>query len=161
MREFSTKFSRSHTSLSKLVNLVIYALFFHSHLIVQLAPLPLSPWIALLTLLILKSQTGLSIILLLPCGTLCLLIYVSFLIIILHLNLLVIHLFLLFLVLFLSKKSSRLIFFIFHFLHSLYSPRLPLDWYLRYWPSSVTSSHTHFVIIHLHFIHAYFLLFEL
>ena len=58
-------------------------------------------------------------------------------------------------------KSSRLIFFIFHFLHSLYSPGLHLDWHLQYWPSSITSSYTHFVIIHLHFIHAYFLFFVL
>jgi len=27
--------------------------------------------------------------------------------------------------------------------HSLYSPRLSEDWYLRYWPSFVVSSHTH------------------
>ena len=39
MREFSTKFSLSHTSLSKLVNLVIYAHFFHSHLIVSFVTL--------------------------------------------------------------------------------------------------------------------------
>ena len=30
-------------------------------------------------------------------------------------------------IVFFSKKSSRLIFFIFRFLHSLYSPRFPLD----------------------------------
>ena len=35
--------SLSHVSLCKLVNLVIYAHFFHSHLIVQLAPLLLLP----------------------------------------------------------------------------------------------------------------------
>jgi len=28
------------------------------------------------------------------------------------------------------------------------------DWYIRYWPSFVFSSHTHFAIIHRHFIHA-------
>ena len=93
----------------------------------------------------------------------CLPIYVSFLLISICLNLFLIHqnhLFLLFLALFLKKLKTHL--FSFHFLHSLSSPRLPLDWYLRYWPSLVNSSHTLIVILDLHFIHAYFLLkFEL
>jgi len=40
---------------------------------------------------------------------------------------------------------------------SLYSPRLcheTQEWYFRYWPSFVFSSHTHFVYIHRHIIHA-------
>jgi len=35
------------------------------------------------------------------------------------------------------------------------------DWYLRYWPSFVFSSHTHFAIIHRHISHPIFMLFDL
>jgi len=37
---------------------------------------------------------------------------------------------------------------------SLYSPKLSQNLYFRYRPSFVVSSHTHFAIIHRHFIHA-------
>jgi len=58
--------------------------------------------------------------------------------------------------LFLRKLKTHL-----PFLLSLYSPRLSQDWYLRYWPSFVFSSHTHFAIIHRHIIHANFIVFDL
>jgi len=40
--------------------------------------------------------------------------------------------------------------------YGLYSPILSQDWYLRYWPSLVFSSDTHFATIHRHIIHANF-----
>jgi len=51
-------------------------------------------------------------------------------------------------------KNERPISFTLLFFLSLYSPRLSLDWYIRYWPSFVDSYHPHFAIIHRHFIHA-------
>jgi len=53
-------------------------------------------------------------------------------------------------------KKLKPISFTLSFLLSLYSPRLSRDWYLRYWPSFVFSSHIHFAIIHRHVIHANF-----
>jgi len=56
-------------------------------------------------------------------------------------------------------KNLKPISFTLPFLFSLY--RLSQDWYLRYWPSFVISSYTHFAIIHPHFIHTIFILFDL
>jgi len=42
-----------------------------------------------------------------------------------------------------SLRSWKPISFTLPFLLSLYSPRLPQNWYLRYWPSFVFPSHTH------------------
>jgi len=68
--------SLSHINLSKLVNLLTPALFFHSlHIVVLGLPL-LSPSIALLSPLVLKYSIDLSIILLLFYGTIFHLIYV-------------------------------------------------------------------------------------
>jgi len=49
-----------------------------------------------------------------------------------------------------------------HLFHSSFPPksvftyRLSQDWYLRYWPSFVVSSHTYFATIHRHIIQANF-----
>jgi len=78
MRESSTKFSLSHINISKLVNLLTSALFFHSLHIVVLVLLFISPLVALLSLLVLKFQTFChSIILLLFCGIVSHLTYVT------------------------------------------------------------------------------------
>jgi len=53
-----------------------------------------------------------------------------------------------------SLRSWKPISFTLPFLLSLYLPRLSQDWYIRYWPSFVFLSHTHFAIIHRHIIHA-------
>jgi len=54
MGESNTKFSLKHINLSKLVNLLTTALFFHSlHIVVLGLPL-LSPLVALLSPLVLK-----------------------------------------------------------------------------------------------------------
>jgi len=69
--------SLSHINLSKLVNILTSALFFHSlHIVVLGLPL-LSPLVALLSPLVLKWQKDLSIILLLFYGTIFHLVYVS------------------------------------------------------------------------------------
>jgi len=67
--------SLSHINLSKLVNLLTSTLFFHSLHIVVLGLLLLSPLVALLSLLVLKYQIDLTIILLLFYGTISHLIY--------------------------------------------------------------------------------------
>ena len=95
-------------------------------------------------LLVSEFKTDLSLIVVLSCGTISLLIFVNFLIIWLFPHLLSTHLYLICQPLFFSK-SSKLIFFTFLFLRSVYSPGLPLDRYLWYWPSFVVSSHIHVV----------------
>jgi len=54
MRESNTKFSLTHINISKLVNLLTSALFFHSLRIVVLGLPNLSPLVALLSPLVLK-----------------------------------------------------------------------------------------------------------
>jgi len=53
-----------------------------------------------------------------------------------------------------SLRSMKLKTHLFNspFLLSLYSPRLSQDWYIRYWPSFVFSSHTHFNIIYRQYL---------
>jgi len=69
-------YNLSHINLSKLVNLLTSALFFHSLNIVVLGLPLLSPSIALLSPLVLKYEIDLSTILLLFYGTISHLIYV-------------------------------------------------------------------------------------
>jgi len=142
----------SYLNLSKLVNLLISALVFQSLHIVVLCLPRLSPLVAFLSPLVWKQQIDLFIILLLFYGTISHLIYVSLFIMSLLL-LFQTHLYLTFqpLIYLRSWKSTS---FTLPFILSLYSPRLSQDWYLRYWPSFVFSSHTHFVIIYRHIIHA-------
>ena len=160
MRELSTQFRLSHINLSKLVSLLISVLFFLTHLIVQLARYPLlsSPLIVPRHF----SSKNHKQVFLSFCS--CLVEHFASW----SIRQLSYHhpssqpicnspVSALSSSLFLKKLKTDL----FNFLLSLYSPGLPLDWYLWYWPSSVTSSHTHFVIIHLHFIYACFLFFEL
>jgi len=123
MRESNTRFSRSHINLSKLVNRLTYALFFHSFHIVVLLGLPLlSLIVALLSPLVLKYQIDLSIILPLFCGTISHLIYVRLFITSLLL-LFQTRLCLIFQPPF-SLRSWKPISFTLPFLLSLYSPRL-------------------------------------
>jgi len=156
MRESYTKFSLSHINLSQLVNLLTSALFFHSlHIVVMGLPL-LSPFVDLLSPLVSQYQIDLSIILqflLLFYRTIFHLIYVR--LFTTSLLLFQTRLCLIFQPLF-SWRSWKLISFALPFLLSLYLPRLSQDWYLRYWPSFIFSSHTHFTIIHRHIIHANF-----
>jgi len=74
-----TRFSLSDINLSKLVSLLTSALFFHS-LHIVIFGLLFSPLVALLSPLVLKLQTDLSIFLLLFCGTVSYLIFVALLI---------------------------------------------------------------------------------
>jgi len=62
----NTRFSLSHTNLSKLVNLLTSALLFHSFHIVLFGLLLLSPLVAFLLPFVLKLQIEHSFILLLP-----------------------------------------------------------------------------------------------
>ena len=118
MREFNTKFSLSLIKLFTLVILHIFILFLVLNAIVLHARLLWSHLIVLLIILASKSQIGLFIILLLLCGTVFLLTYVIFHLILLLLNLILIHLY--FPCLLLSfLKNSKLIFFTFLFLLSL------------------------------------------
>jgi len=75
MRESNTRFSFTHITILKLVNLLISALFFHSMHIVLLDLLLFSPLVVSLPPLVLNLQTDLIIILLLFCGTVSHLIY--------------------------------------------------------------------------------------
>ena len=89
-------------SLIKLFTLVIlhiFILFLVLNVIVLHARLLWSHLIVLLIILVSKSQIGLFIILLLHCGTVFLLTYVIFHLILLLLNLILIHLYFLFLLL--------------------------------------------------------------
>ena len=118
MREFNTKFSLSLIKLFTLVILHIFILFLVLKAIVLHARLLWSHLIVLLIILASKSQIGLFIILLLLCGTVFLLTYVIFHLILLLLNLILIHLY--FPCLLLSfLKNSKLIFFTFLFLLDL------------------------------------------
>jgi len=54
------------------------------------------------------------------------------------------------------EKLKSISLYIYPFLRNLYSLIISQDCYLRYWSSFVVSSHTHFAIIHRHFIHANF-----
>jgi len=147
--------SLSHIKLSKLVNLLTSTPFFHSlHIVVVLCLPLLSPFVALLSPLVLKYQIDLSIILLLFYGTIFHFIYVRLFITSLLL-LFQTRLCLIFQPLF-SLTCWKPISFTLTFLLSLYSPRLSQNWYLRYWPSFVFSSSTHLAIIHCHIIHANF-----
>jgi len=150
MRESNTRFSLSHINLSKLVNLLTSALFFHSLPIVVLGLPFISPSIALLSPLVLKYQIDLSTILLLFYGIISHLIYVRKFITS-PLLLFQTRLCPIFQPLF-SLRSYKLISFTLPFLLSLYSPRLSQDWYLPYWPSLSFSFHTYFAIIHRHLI---------
>jgi len=67
----------SLANLSKLVNLLSSTLFFYSHHIVLLNLLPLSPLVALLSPLVQKLQTELSVIMFLFCETVSHLIHTS------------------------------------------------------------------------------------
>ena len=99
MREFNTKFSLSLIKLFTLVILHIFILFLVLNAIVLHARLLWSHLIVLLIILASKSQIGLFIILLLLCGTVFLLTYVIFHLILLLLNLILIHLYFPFLLL--------------------------------------------------------------
>jgi len=162
MRESNTKFSLSHMNL-KLVNLFTSALFFHSlHIVVLGLPL------ALITL----SRPSLTARLTIAnrffyhSAPACLWNNLPS-----HLRQVVHHITPspfsnspvsnLSTSLFLKKLKTHISLFLFSLVcitaneyisHGLYSPRLSLDWYLRYWPSFVFSSHTHFAIIHRHII---------
>ena len=104
MREFNTKFSLSLIKLFTLVILHIFILFLVLNAIVLHARLLWSHLIVLLIILASKSQIGLFIILLLLCGTVFLLTYVIFHLILLLLNLILIHLYFSFLLLSFSKN---------------------------------------------------------
>jgi len=145
-RESNTSFSLTHIHLSKLVNLLTSALFFHSlHIVVLSFPL-LSPLVALLCTSRLKianrsyyhsapvlwnnllshlrqvvHHIAPSPILNSPVSDLSTSLFLNI------------------------WKPLR---FNLRFLLNLYSPRLSQDWYLRYWPSFVFLSHAYFAIIH-------------
>jgi len=139
-------------NLSKLVNHLTSALFFHSHYIVLLDLLLLSPLVVLLSPLVIKLQTYLYFILLLLCGTVCRLIYTSLCLSRHSFAYIKLTLSLIFQDLFFLKILNTHLFHCF-FLFSLYSPRPSQDWHLRYWPRIVASSQPYFTIIHSLFIH--------
>jgi hypothetical protein len=128
MREFNTKFFLSHSKLFTMVIPHIFILFIVLNAIVVHACLLWSHLIILLLILPSKSQISLFVILLLLCGTVFLVTYVTYHLTLL-VNLILIHLCFPFLLLPFSKNSKLITV---TFLSSLVSqPRLPMDGYLQ------------------------------